>query len=254
MTAPDDTVAIAIICKNPQAGRSKTRLGAVLSPDECAAISACFIADLAATIQTAAGIDPRIRGYALYTPIGSEAAVKSLLPEGFGLVPQVEGDFGERLFHGTADLLALGHAGAIVLNSDSPTLPLDILLDAASAVLDGDRVVLGPSEDGGYTLIGLARPHRMVFEDIAWSTETVLSQTRERAEAAGLPVTEVGRWYDVDDRESLDWLVRELGGERLPFALKATRPSAPRTRAFLARTILAPTVLGDVPKTMERPR
>ena len=227
------TVAIAIICKNPTPGRSKTRLGSVLSDEQCAEISACFIADLAETIEAASRIDRRIQGYALYTPIGSEAQVSALLPEGFGLVPQVDGDFGDRLHHGVVDLLALGHSGAIVLNSDSPTLPRQVLLDATAAVTDGDRVVLGPAEDGGYTLIGLSRDHREVFDDIAWSTGTVLAETRDRAHAIGLPVTEVGRWYDVDDRASFDTLVDELRGKPPAFAKGNPEPAAHRTRNFL---------------------
>ena len=66
-------------------------------------------------------------GYAVYTPVGSETGLRALLPPGFRLVPQVDGDFGERLFHGVADLLQAGHAGAILVNSDSPTLPASIL-------------------------------------------------------------------------------------------------------------------------------
>ncbi len=228
-----NTVAIAIICKNPTPGRSKTRLGSVLSDTQCAEISACFIADLAETIEMASRIDPRIKGYALYTPIGAEAEVRKLLPDGFGIVPQVEGDFGDRLHNGILDLLALGHCGAIVLNSDSPTLPRQVLLDAAAAVLDGDRVVLGPAEDGGYTLIGLSQDHREVFDDIAWSTEAVLAETEDRAHAIGLPVTKVGRWYDVDDRASFDTLVDELRGRRPDFAKGSPEPEARRTRRFL---------------------
>ena len=68
-----------------------------------------------------------------------------LLPEGIKLMPQVEGDFGERLLNGVIDLLAVGHSGAILINSDSPTLPKLILRRAADAVLSGDNCVLGRS-------------------------------------------------------------------------------------------------------------
>ena len=103
-------------------GASKTRLSPPLRPDECAAISACFIRDLARTIAALAE-DGDVTGYAVYTPRGSEASLRRLLPDGFKLMPQVEGDFGERLLHGAIDLLAAGHSGAILVNSDSPTLP-----------------------------------------------------------------------------------------------------------------------------------
>ncbi len=175
------TVALAITCKTPMSGASKTRLSPPLRPDECAAISACFIRDLSATIAAVAA-DGDVTGYALYTPRGSEAALLRLLPEGTKLMPQVEGDFGERLLHGVIDLLAAGHAGAILINSDSPTLPKAILRQAADAVRGGDNVVLSPAADGGYTLIGLSKPHARLFADIPWSTSDVYRLTlRARA-------------------------------------------------------------------------
>src|SRR3982751_2559128 len=110
-------VAVGIICKTPAAGFCKTRLSPPLAPEDCAGLSACFIRDLANTISelTADGVVP----YAVYTPIGSEAALRALLPREFRLQPQVEGGFGVRLCTGLSDLLKAGHAGAILINSDS---------------------------------------------------------------------------------------------------------------------------------------
>src|SRR3954454_4034991 len=102
------SVAVGIICKTPIAGRSKTRLCPPLRPDECAGLSACFIRDLASTIQTLALAD-NVTGYAVYTPIGSEAALRALLPDSFRLLPQVAGDLGARLCAGIEQLLAAGH-------------------------------------------------------------------------------------------------------------------------------------------------
>ena len=97
---------------------------------------------------------------------------------------QGEGDLGDRLLQGIADLLAAGHTGAILVNSDSPTLPPEILLVAVEALADDartgrDRMVICPALDGGYTLIGLSRPHWRLFDDIIWSTETVFERTME---------------------------------------------------------------------------
>ena len=223
------TVAVAIVCKTPQAGRSKTRLSPPLSPDECAAISACFITDLARTI--AALDDEGVIGYALYTPLGSEAALQRLLPPGFRLHPQFDGDFGERLAHGARELLA-SHDGVLLINSDSPTLPRSILRDAVDAVRAGDRVVLSPAHDGGYTLIGLSRYHARLFEDIPWSTSAVHRLTVERAAAIGVPVVDVAGWYDVDDADSLRLLEDEFAGQPPAFAVDAGA-DAPTTRRFL---------------------
>ncbi|MFG1427667.1 TIGR04282 family arsenosugar biosynthesis glycosyltransferase [Roseixanthobacter glucoisosaccharinicivorans] len=225
------SVAVAIICKTPTPGRSKTRLSPPLRPEDCAGISACFIQDLSATIESLTGTG-RAEGYAVYTPAGSEAQLRALLPEDFGLVLQADGDFGVRLETGINDLLAAGHAGAIVINSDSPTLPRAILDAAVEAALRGDNLVLSPALDGGYTLIGLSRPHPHLFVDIAWSTPAVYEQTLERARAIDLPVIALAPWYDVDDAASYALLERELAGTRPPFATGPLQ-GAPRTAAFV---------------------
>jgi len=227
------TMAVAIICKTPIAGKSKTRLSPPLRPEECAAISACFIEDLASTI---AGLDPTIAApYAVYTPRGSEPALRRLLPERCGLVLQAEGDLGDRLHQGIVDLLAAGHPGAILVNSDSPTLPPAILRHAVAALRGGDRLVISPALDGGYTLIGLTRPHRRLFEDIPWSTDAVFELTLQRAREIGLPVVVLDGWYDIDDAHSYAMLEAELDGTRPAFVLPGLPPrDAPATRAFLA--------------------
>ena len=225
------TVALAITCKTPMSGASKTRLSPPLRPDECAAISACFIRDLGRTIAALAA-GGGVTGYALYTPRGSESSLLSLLPDGFKLMPQVEGGFGERLLHGAIDLLAAGHSGAILINSDSPTLPPSILREASDAVRRGNNVVLSPAYDGGYTLIGLSQPHARLFDEIPWSTSDVYRLTLERAREIGLPVATAPGWYDVDDATSLRMLEAELAGERPPFAA-IPGAEAPATRAFI---------------------
>lgn len=229
------TVAVAVICKTPAPGRSKTRLSPPLRPDECAEISSCFIADLASTIDALAE-DGDVAGYAVYTPVGTEDALRRLLPTRFGLMPQGEGDLGRRLDGGIADLLAAGHAGAILVNSDSPTLPKAILRAAVEALKEGDRVVLSPALDGGYTLVGLARAHPHLFFDIPWSTEKVYALTLERAREMGLPVVELAPWYDVDDASSFAMLEREIDGLAPGFVTPGlSGQPAPRTAGFVRR-------------------
>ncbi len=226
-------IAIAIVCKTPAAGTSKTRLAPPLWPEECAAISGCFIRDLSRTIQnlTAEG---DVAGYAVYTPLGSEAALRRLLPDTFNLMVQGEGDLGARLVKATADLLGAGHEGVILVNSDSPTLPVEILREAAAAVRQGDNVVLSPALDGGYTLIGLSRPHPRLFEDIPWGTNEVYRLTLQRARDIGLPVVNVAGWYDVDDAQSLRMLEDEFAGMRPAFASPhLAGADAPATRQFI---------------------
>lgn len=229
------TIAIGIFCKTPCPGYSKTRLSPPLRPDECAALSACFIRDLTTTIHEVSAPGD-VTGYAVYTPIGSEPAVRKLLPHGFRLQPQCDGDFGSRLMTATRLLLEM-HDGVIMVNSDSPTLPAAVLRAAVDATRRGGAVVLSPALDGGYTLIGVSDLHERLYQDITWSTSVVHQQTVERATEIGLPVVHVPGWYDVDDAASLALLTSELAGDPLPFARGLQGAEAPATRAhFAART------------------
>jgi glycosyltransferase A (GT-A) superfamily protein (DUF2064 family) len=162
------SVSVAIVCKTPITGICKTRLSPPLRPEECAAISACFIRDISTTIDALARTDRDVRCYAVYTPIGSEARLRAQLSARFRLLPPSHGDLGDQLLSATVDLPNAGHDGAILVNSDSPTLPLSILQGAVRAVRQGDAAVLSPALDGGYALIGLTNPHARLFAGIPW--------------------------------------------------------------------------------------
>ena len=131
------------------------------------------------------------------------------------------------------ELLTL-HVGAILVNSDSPTLPLSILRDAVTATRRGG-LVLSPAHDGGYTLIGLSALDERLFDGIPWSTSEVHAKTMERAAKIGLPVTNVHGWNDVDDAASLAILTSELAGNIPAFAPRGLKGAdAPATRAHIA--------------------
>lgn len=231
-------IAVAIICKTPMPGKSKTRLSPPLAPEECAAISSCFIRDLARTIRSLAD-DGDVAAAAVYTPFGTEPVLRRMLPDGFHFTLQGDGDLGARLLKGTADLLDAGFGGAILVNSDSPTLPKAILRAAVDAVRqgaeNGDNVVLSPAFDGGYTLIGLSRPHERLFDTMPWSTPQVYDLTLARAAEIDLPVVNVPGWYDVDDAKSYAMLEDEvLRGVPPSFAAPGlSGAEAPATARFV---------------------
>jgi len=131
----------------------------------------------------------------------------------FGLIGAWLPNFGDLpAAHDPGNPSRRGHGAAVVLNSDSPTLPTALLIETADVLVrPGDRAVLGPSSDGGYYLLGLKAEHRRLFEDIAWSTERVAEQTLERAREINLEVHRLPVWYDVDDVDSLRRLRAELG-------------------------------------------
>lgn len=224
-------IAVAIVCKTPQTGRSKTRLSPPLTLAQCARLSAAFIQDVALSMSEVAAA---VR-YAIYTPVGSEKDLVPLLPDGFRTMPQAEGDLGARLIRMTRELFVAGHRGVVLVNADSPTLPHSILREAIATTGHADNVVVAPAHDGGYTLIGLTQPHDELFTGIAWSTSQVYEQTRARALQLRLPVAELPLWYDVDDAHYLAVLERELAGSPPDFAAKdLIGAPAPHTRKCLA--------------------
>lgn len=220
---------MAIMAKAPRVGDVKTRLVPPLSLVDAATLSGCFIRDIANNVVTAARGAP-IEGYVAYWPPGSEDAFTPLLPDGVGFLPSRRLGLGYSLLDAAEDLLTAGYGAACLVNSDSPTLPTALLVEAAQVLtMPGDRVVLGPAEDGGYYLIGLKRPHHRLFEDIAWSTEHTFAQTLERTAELGLEAVTLRCWYDVDDLDSLRRLMADIAGS----ATGGIGYPAPSTAAFL---------------------
>jgi rSAM/selenodomain-associated transferase 1 len=209
--------AIGVMAKAPRPGFSKTRLCPPLRPEQAARLSAAFLRDITENIALASSQAP-IAGYVAYAPAGQEALFDGHLAAGTGLLladgsppmpPDVQG-FGRCLLHAIKAMLARGHGSAVVLNSDSPTLPTALLIrTAALLAAEADRVVLGPADDGGYYLLGMAAAHAHLFADIAWSTDSVADTTRLRAAQSGLDLVELPAWYDVDDQAALDRLLDE---------------------------------------------
>ena len=229
--------ALGLMAKAPFAGEVKTRLVPPLTAREAADLNICFLRDMAANIASI-GETEAISGFAVYTPAGSESAFDNVLPETFKLLAQRGAHLGERLCNATDDLLRQGYGAVCLINSDSPTLPKSILIRAIELLAaDGDRVVLGAAEDGGYYLIGLKHAHRNLFNEIAWSTSDVLALTRQRAAEIDLPVELLPPWYDVDDGETLNQLCEELfSTSALNRGSNGAYP-APHTRAFLKAII-----------------
>lgn len=241
--------ALAVMTKAPRAGRVKTRLTPPLTPEQAAELNKCFLRDTAAAISIACsgglrppkagtasvhpgahGAPPQGSGIAVYTPVGAESAYTGILPADFSLLPQRGDNFGERLYFAVEDLFKCGFGSVCLIDSDSPTVPSKNFAEAVGLLsASGDSVVLGPSDDGGYYLIGLKKPHRRLFEQIDWSTERVLNQTIERATEIGVDVRLLPTGYDVDDEATLRRLCQEL------LADKALPDIAPYTRDFLAK-------------------
>lgn len=233
-----DRCAIAVMAKAPAAGGSKTRLVPRMTGAQAAALSGAFLADITANIAAAARLAP-VDGWVAFAPAGEEGTfapyvcpeTSFVLADGAGGIAPGVGSLGRCLLHAARALLGRGYGAVCLVNSDSPTLPTAILARAAETLIAApDQVVLGPAEDGGYYLIGMTQPHAALFRDISWSSGAVAAETRARADAARLRLTEFEPWYDVDDPASLDRLAAALARPADPRSF-----AAPATARLLTR-------------------
>jgi rSAM/selenodomain-associated transferase 1 len=214
------TRALLVVAKQPAAGQTKTRLCPPLSAETAAALYECFLRDTLDVMRQVAGVERGI----VYLPGDAAGYFHALAPD-MALTPQRGADLGERLDHLLSQALAGGAAQAVVMDSDSPTLPAAYVAEAF-ARLDDHDVVLGPCDDGGYYLIGLTRPQPRLLREVQMSTPFVVRDTLALAGALGLKVALLPPWYDVDTVAELERLRVELAG--------AVEHTALHTRAMLA--------------------
>jgi hypothetical protein len=199
----------------------KSRLTRAITPEMATLLYRCFLLD-----RVDALVDrPEIALLVAFTPAAGLRRMQALLPAAVSLRPQEGRDLGARVYGLLAGLLADGHPGAIAMDSDSPTLPVEHVLEAA-AILErrAADVVLGPAEDGGYYLIGIRGRHPVLFQDIPWSTDQVLERTLEIAARQGLRTHLLPEWFDVDTGPDLRRLREDLRGRN---------EGPPRTRRWL---------------------
>lgn len=216
--------------KRPQPGSSKTRLQTHLTPLQAAELQAAFVADLSKMLAAQSVCTP----YIAYSPDTAEGRrYFGDLSSDSQVFPQEGADLGSRMLAAIRRLAARGHSPVLVIGSDLPTLQ-PATLAAAVAHLQTADVVLGPSKDGGYWLVGMNQPQPAVFAGITWSTSSVLAQTLLRARADDLgtvllpPDTDIDTWPDV---------LQLHGRLQRPPGTWTVTPG--RTRALVARLVQA---------------
>lgn len=207
---------LVVLAKWPRVGRAKRRLSAAIGPRASTALARAFLRDTSALARRC-GADAIVVAFA---PPSARDRLGGLFP-GARLIAQPRGSFGTRL----ACALGAGCARAgdvVLIGTDSPTLDPRIVHAAFAALEDGAHCVLGPSQDGGFYLIGCStRLPPLLFRRMPWSTPAVFALTRDRVRAAGLRVVELPTCYDVDDAVSYAML-------------RADRPGLRRARATAA--------------------
>ncbi len=200
------TTLTIIFAKEPVPGQVKTRLSPPLSPAAACRLYRGFLEDILEETASVPGLELALA----YTPAGARDFFRALAPAMVQLFPQEGGDLGERQARALARGFAMGFEAVLLRGSDTPDLPGSILLEARDQLASGNaELVLGPSRDGGYYLIGLKSLYPELFEGLAWSTDTVLAGTLDRAAALALRVHLLPPWQDIDTSADLvDFLAR----------------------------------------------
>lgn len=206
-------ISIGLMCKPPRPGTSKTRLAASIGPDAAARLSQAFLEDCARSARDAAAI-ARLVPRAFFRPADGQHDLATILGPNWPLTFADAGDLGATMIEVLGQGLAECPAGAMVMGADMPLMGKIVIVEAAEVLRASgpDGVVIVPSADGGYCLLGVRSlaAARALCAPMAWSTPDVLAETCRRADVAGLTMRSLSVQRDIDELADLDWLKAEL--------------------------------------------
>ncbi|WP_218931972.1 TIGR04282 family arsenosugar biosynthesis glycosyltransferase [Adhaeretor mobilis] len=198
-----DKCCLGVFAKHWTPGKVKTRLGTSIGDQHAAEVYRLFVATTLARLRRLTA-----NRVVAFSPDEKEAAFRSIATD-WNLQSQGSGDLGNRMARFFEAQFAAGYKRVVLLGTDSPNVPLEYI-EQAFDMLSENEAVFGPSEDGGYYLVGLSRPLSEAFQGITWSTSEVWHMTQERLRHAGATYLMLPSWYDVDTLADLQRLRSDL--------------------------------------------
>lgn len=216
--------ALIIFARDPVTGRVKTRLNPYLDLQTACDLYTCFLAD---SIDKICLVDSVDRFVAIYPSNLSGYFESQNIPAVINVFNQKGKDLGERMLNAFSARFSEGYKRVVVIGTDSPSLPLDFIKQAFSSERD---VVIGPSSDGGYYLIGMKEKLVNLFDSIRWGEDTVLEATRQKLEKIGASLELLPLWYDVDLPTDLRFLKTHLA-----LMFKVDQKECKLTQKFLGK-------------------
>jgi rSAM/selenodomain-associated transferase 1 len=199
------TDCLIIFVKWPEKGTVKTRLSAALGEDAVLELYKCFVEDIVETVKRT-GIRPLIACF----PEDAREKIAAWLGDENDYVPQVGADLGTKMSNAFQLVFERGISRAVLIGSDLPDLPAEIISEALSA-LKRNHAVIGPAKDGGYYLIGFRHDtfSYRIFDGIPWGTPEVLEQTMSIFAKEGLDIYQLPVWRDIDRSEDVVDLIKQ---------------------------------------------
>ena len=196
--------AVGVMARAPSA-EGKSRLASHFSLERLHALRVALLADTLRNLQTLPDV------CIFFTPDTAADELAQWGDAALARLPQGPGDLGTRMCSAVRHLLDVGtYDAAVLVGTDIPWLTADRVRDAVGTLTAEGGVVLGPADDGGYYLIGMTRTHEGLFEQIAWGTGSVLSDTLRAAERCGVDARLIQSAYDVDTIDDVRRLERDL--------------------------------------------
>lgn len=214
--------ALIVFAKIPEPNKVKTRLTTLLSPLDAAALYEAFLLD-AIDVYTAMDVDVRI-----YFSNPADSIPVHLKQHNASLFEQVGDGLGARMANAFAETFVAGYQEVVIIGTDHPTLP-DAFVHQAFSLLEPRRsIAIGPSDDGGYYLLGMNEFYPRIFQDMTYSHEHVFKQTMARIGELDAAINILPIWYDVDTPDSLKQLIQDLQAAQQPLV---------RTRAVIHKLV-----------------
>ena len=197
MSRKSDNVLILFV-KAPRLGAVKTRLQPELTADQSLQLYQAMVEDLAHQFANLDFCDLKLFFY----PVNAVGEMKTWLGDTFEYYSQHGNDLGEKMQNAITTMLNSNYKKVVLTGSDIPTLD-SATIDHAFSSLNEENIVIGPSSDGGYYLIGMKKQNPEIFRQISWSSGSVLRQTIEKAKSANLKIVELEEKWDIDTYQDL---------------------------------------------------
>lgn len=201
---PESENALIVFAKVPEPNKVKTRLTTLVSPEWAANLYEAFLMD-AIDLYRTFPVDVR-----LYFTDMKEKVPEKFAPAGVALFTQKGRGLGNRMATAFAETFVQGYERAVIIGTDHPTLPVSFVEEAFRQIEDPYSITIGPSEDGGYYLLGMNEFYPQLFRDMTYSHDQVFNETVSRAGQTSASLNVLPVWYDVDTPDTLQKLLLDL--------------------------------------------
>lgn len=196
--------ALILFTRVPIPGKTKTRLMPFLNGEECAQLHTCFLKDI---YEKAKQVEADL--FVFYTPKDEKELLKSVVDSEAVCLPQYGDDLGERMKNAIGIAFRMGYERVILIGTDIPQIHPETLRNAFDNLEDKD-IVIHPTFDGGYYLIGMKQEYDSIWKIERYGTNTVIYDTLQHMRNERLSTAVGQMYYDVDDKDDLLHLYRDI--------------------------------------------